>query len=195
VERGVLNDEGEISGRAQAAVRPISNEDFNRILDLGLPDEPYLLPRNGALVAEDQAPFDAPRDRAQLLTSRAIRDRAFRKRVLEAYDCRCALTGFQFINGGGRAEAEAAHIQSVEADGPDIITNGIALSGTVHWMFDRGLISLTDNLEILLSSKINDIDGVRKIINPEGQARLPKHPEWRPHPRYLKWHREECFAA
>ena len=40
-------------------------------------------------------------------------------------------------------------------------------------MFDRGLISLSDELEILLSSKINDIDGVRKIINPDGIARLP----------------------
>ena len=45
VERGVLNESGKISGRAQAAVRPISLEDFNRILDLGIPDEDPLLPR------------------------------------------------------------------------------------------------------------------------------------------------------
>ncbi len=195
VERGVLNEQGRISGRAQSAVRPISSEDFNRIVGIGLPDESELLSRSAALVSEDQMPFDAPRDRTLTLSSRAVRDRAFRKRVLEAYDCQCALTGFKFINGGGRAEAEGAHIKSVEANGPDIVTNGIALSGTVHWMFDRGLISLSDNLDILLSSKINDIDGVRKIINPTGLARLPANPEWRPHPRYLKWHREQCFAG
>lgn len=195
VERGVSNDEGRISGRAQSAVRPIAIDDFNRIISIGLLDEAELLPRSGAFVAEDQAPFDAPRDRTRVIASRAIRDRAFRKRVLEAYDCRCALTGFKFINGGGRAEAEAAHIQSVEANGPDIITNGIALSGTVHWMFDRGLISLTDNLEILLSRKINDIEGVRKIINPSGRAALPENQAWRPHPRYLRWHREKCFGG
>ena len=195
VEQGVLNEEGQISGRAQAAVRPLSEEDFDRILTIGLPDEAELLPRSGALVAEDHAPFDARRDRTLMLTSRAIRDRAFRKRVLDAYDCRCALTGLKFINGGGRAEAQAAHIRSVEADGPDIITNGITLSGTVHWMFDRGLISLSDDLEILLSSKINDIEGVRKIINIDGVARPPENRAWRPHPRYLKWHREVCFAG
>jgi putative restriction endonuclease len=195
VERGVLNEQGRISGRAQSAVRPISTEDFNRIVKVALPSEAELLPRSGAFVAEEQIPFDSPRDRTLMPTSRAVRDRAFRKRVLEAYDGRCAITGFKFINGGGRAEAEAAHIKSVEANGPDIITNGIALSGTVHWMFDRGLISLTDNLEILLSSKINDVDGVRKIINSDGRARLPMHSVWRPHPRYLKWHREKCFAA
>jgi putative restriction endonuclease len=195
VERGVLNERGAISGRAQSAVRPISDDDFNRIVAVGLPDEPELLPRSGAFLAEEHAPFEIPRDRALVLSSRAIRDRAFRKRVLEAYDCRCALTGLKFINGGGRAEAEAAHIRSVEADGPDIITNGIALSGTVHWMFDRGLISLSDDLRILLSSKINDIDGVRKIINSDGAARRPENAAWRPHPRYLKWHREQCFSG
>lgn len=195
VERGVLNDEGRISGRAQSAVRPVSNDDFNRIIRIGLPDDPELLPRSGAFLAEEQAPYEIHRDRTFLLSSRAVRDRAFRKRVLDAYDCRCALTGFKFINGGGRAEAEAAHVRAVESNGPDIITNGIALSGTVHWMFDRGLISLTDDLQILLSSKINDIDGVRKIINPSGRARAPINPEWRPHPRYLSWHRENCFNA
>jgi putative restriction endonuclease len=195
VELGVLNEEGRISGRAQSAVRPISAEDFNRIIMLGLPDEPDLLPRSGTFLAEEQVPYETERDRAFVLTSRAVRDRAFRKRILEAYDCRCALTGFKFINGGGRAEAEAAHIRSVEANGPDIITNGIALSGTVHWMFDRGLISLSDDLQILLSKKINDIDGVRKLINPDGIAHLPKNPAWRPHPRYLTWHREECFGG
>ena len=44
-------------------------------------------------------------------------------------------------------------------------------------MFDRGLISLSDDSRILLSSKINDIDGVRKIINPDGAARLPPRME------------------
>jgi putative restriction endonuclease len=195
VERGVLNDQGRVSGRAQSAVRPISNADFNRIVMVGLPDGAELLPRSGDFVAEEQVPFEGVRDRTLVLTSRAVRDRAFRKRVLEAYDCKCALTGFKFINGGGRAEAEAAHVKPVEANGPDIVTNGIALSGTVHWMFDRGLISLSDDLEILLSSKINDIDGVRRIINSSGVARLPMNQTWRPHPRYLKWHRDQCFAG
>ncbi len=195
VERGVLNERGAISGRAQSAVRPISSEDFNRIVGIGLPDEPDVMPRSGAMVGEDQSPYEIERDRVQMLGSRALRDRAFRKRVLEAYDCRCALTGLKFINGGGRAEAEAAHVRSVEANGPDIITNGLALSGTVHWMFDRGLISLSDDLEILVSRKINDIEGLRKIINPDGRARLPGNSELRPHPRYLNWHRETCFAA
>ena len=44
-----------------------------------------------------------------------------------------------------------------------MVQNGVALSGTVHWMFDRGLLAVVDNSEILLSNHINDVDGVRKI--------------------------------
>lgn len=195
VEQGVLNEHARISGRAQSAVRPLSDTDFNRIISLGIPNELEQPALTSTGVAEEQTPYDPPRDRELMLTSRIVRDRVFRSRILEAYDCRCALTGFKFINGGGRAEAQAAHIKSVEASGPDIVTNGIALSGTVHWMFDRGLLSLSDDLTILLSSRINDVDGARKIINPSGKANLPADPRLRPHPRYLDWHRSNCFKG
>jgi putative restriction endonuclease len=127
------------------------------------------------------------------LTSRIIRDRIFRKVVLRAYDERCAITGLKFINGSGRAEVAAAHIRPVEANGPDIISNGIALSGTTHWMFDRGLISLGDNLDILVSRQVNDPDSVRTLVNKSGRAIEPRRASDRPHPHFLRWHRERCF--
>jgi putative restriction endonuclease len=130
-----------------------------------------------------------------MLTKRTIRDRIFRTRVLKAYDRRCAFTDFQFINGGGRAEVEAAHIKSVQDKGPDVVQNGLALSGTVHWMFDRGLLTIADNAEILLSSHINDVDGVRKILRSDGRARFPDNAGDRPDPAFLRWHRENCFKG
>lgn len=196
VERGVLNLEGKISGRAQAAVRPISTQDFSRIVALGLGEEEPVLPRsddalNGPAIQEGPTPFqyELNRDRAVYLASRPVRDRAFRRLVLHAYEERCALTGLRLINGGGRAEVEAAHIRSVESGGPDSVNNGIALCGTAHWMFDRGLISLADNLEILISRKVNDPDSVRSIINRNGIAQRPRRVADRPNPRFLHWHR------
>src|SRR5713226_6809236 len=47
VERGLLNAQGRISGRAQAAVRPLAADDFNRIVAIGLNDSDPLLPRVG----------------------------------------------------------------------------------------------------------------------------------------------------
>ncbi len=200
IEHGVLNDGGRISGRAQAAVRPLSASDFSRIVRLGLDQAELLLPRvDPALPVsgffEEQAPFvfEESRERTQLLTSRIVRDRVFRKIVLRAYEERCAITGLKLINGGGRAEVAAAHIRPVEADGPDVVSNGIALSGTAHWMFDRGLISLSDDLDILISRQANDPDGIKGIVNRTGRAIGPQRLRDRPHPHFLQWHREHCF--
>lgn len=200
VEQGLLNDEGRISGRAQSAVRPLSSTDFRRIIDLGLREGVTLLPRDEAQTAsfelrDDQTPwdFDNARERISVLSTRAVRDRVFRKVVLQAYDERCAMTGLKLINGGGRAEADAAHIRPVEANGPDIVSNGLALSGTAHWMFDRGLIGLADDLTILVSRQANDTDSIRALINQSGRALSPGRIADRPHPSFLRWHREMTF--
>jgi putative restriction endonuclease len=203
IEAGLLNEQGRISGRAQAAVRPISPQDFDRILTRGLAEEHPLLPRVGQLEpATDweigeatQVPFayEQERERVAAMTTRVVRDRVFRRVVLRAYGERCGVTGLKLINGGGRAEVAAAHIRPVEHNGPDIINNGIALSGTAHWMFDRGLIGFKDDLEIIISRQVNDRDGVESLINRTGKLLGPQMERDRPHPAFLAWHREHCF--
>lgn len=188
--------ERDLAGRGQWSVRPLSAADFRRIADRGLSAE-ELLPRLDAApgsggMADEAAPFvfEEERERASFLMSRIVRDRVFRQVVLRAYDSRCAVTGLKLINGGGRAEVEAAHIRPVEEGGPDIVSNGIALSGTAHWMFDRGLIGLGDDLTVLISRKVNDVESVRTLLNKDGRARPPVRPGDHPHPLFLKWHRQ-----
>lgn len=202
IERGLLNADGRISGRAQSAVRPISPQDFNRIIARGLAEDEALLPRIDEPIRapglyEQPTPFlfDQARERVSQLSSRILRDRVFRRVVLNAYGERCAISGLKLINGGGRAEVAAAHIQPVHQNGPDIINNGIALSGTAHWMFDRGLITLTDDLEILVSRQANDPDGIYGFIQPSRRAKPPLRASDRPHPHFLQWHRTNCFKS
>lgn len=201
-ETGLLNELGRISGRAQAAVRTMSAADFRRIVNFGLQDtevmprldEPRTAPVPG-LADQPQADFvfEVERERVTGLSSRLLRDRVFRRVVLNAYGERCAVTGLKLINGGGRAEVEAAHIRPVEHNGPDIVNNGIALSGTVHWMFDRGLLGFSDTLDIEVSRHVNDVEGIRTLINPTGRLIGPQESRDRPHPAFLRWHREHCF--
>lgn len=200
VEQGLLNDQGKISGRAQAAVRPLSPPDFARIVERGLGRDEGILPRidpHGQVdgFSEPQTSFQhmPVRERVNQLTNRAVRDRNFRKNVLRAYGERCAITGLRLINGGGRAEVEAAHIRPVEHNGPDIISNGIALSGTAHWMFDRGLVGLSDDLSILVSRQTNDPDAVKSMINNSGALLVPERQANRPRAEFLTWHRNNCF--
>ncbi len=200
IEQGLLNDQGNISGRAQSAVRPLSDTDFARIINRGLIDEDGILPRLGDQSAVDgfaevHEDFDhvPMRERVKHLTNRTIRDRNFRRNVLRAYGERCAITGLRLINGGGRAEVEAAHIRPVEQNGPDIISNGIALSGTAHWMFDRGLVGLSDDMEILVSRQVNDRGAVTGMINATGHLLMPQRRSEQPRREFCSWHRENCF--
>lgn len=203
-ETGLLNEHGRNSGRAQAAVRPMSPKDFDRILSRGFAEDQPVLPRTGGLEPsagygfhDEQAPFDHEQERERLtaLTSRIVRDRVFRRVVLRAYGERCAITGLRLINGLGRAEVAAAHIRPVESNGPDIVNNGLALSGTAHWMFDRGLIGITDSLEIFISRHVNDRDGAESLVNNTGRLIGPIEDRDRPHPAFLNWHRANVFKV
>ena len=206
LETSLSKPDGSLNGGLiQWAIRPISDADFRSILLLGFTDENALLPRvdvpTGSAVGqgfEDAAAefiYDDDRQRVEQTISRIPRDRVFRKLVLDAYDSRCAITGLKLINGGGRAEVEAAHIKPVARHGPDTVRNGIALSGTVHWMFDRGLISLSDNLDVLVSRQANDPEQIWKLVNSTGKAFPPADAKLRPHPKFLEWHRGHCFKA
>jgi len=209
MESDLRKEDGSLNaGLIQWAIRPISDADFNQIVLQGFPEETDFLPRADLVerskdipewdgLSEDASGFthESERLRVEQTISRIPRDRVFRKHVLEAYDRRCAITGLQLINGGGRAEVEAAHIKPVAQHGPDTVRNGIALSGTVHWMFDRGLISLSDDLDILISRQVNDPTQIERLVNSSGRAFAPENPSLRPHPKFLGWHRDNCFKV
>ncbi len=100
------------------------------------------------------------------------------------------MTARKLVNGGGRLEAQAAHIRSVEHGGPDSVRNSLALSGTAHWMFDRGLIGFKNDLKIIVHRKVDDREGVESIINPTCKLKASEIESYRQHPKFLSWHRE-----
>ncbi|EBA15817.1 hypothetical protein RSK20926_14339 [Roseobacter sp. SK209-2-6] len=190
-------------GNNTSAVRPISDQDFARIIDAGLAvkREPNAIPRVGNFnletgFADEQAEYlhmSEPRD--SVLTQRAFRDRSFARQVKHAYGGRCSMSGLELRNGGGRPEVEAAHIIPVSNSGPDTVSNGLALSGTVHWMFDRGLISISDDREILVAKKAVDESTLERLLVPDRRLIEPVDPAFKPHKAYLRWHRENVFKG
>ena len=111
-----------------------------------------------------------------------------------AYGARCALTGLSLVNGGGRSEVQAAHIMPVAHDGPDSVRNGLALSGTLHWLFDRGLVSVAEDGRILTAPDALP-PPVLALLNPDGRVRPPSDASELPHPKFLKHHREVVAAG
>lgn len=130
----------------------------------------------------------------KMLLNRTIRDAAFRGTVLGAYDETCAVTGLRIVNGGGKAEAQAAHILPVAEGGLDIVQNGVALSATAHWLFDRHLISIGEDWRPLVShNKVPE--ALRMLFTPQNaRIRLPANQSYWPHPAFVAQHRER-FAA
>lgn len=144
------------------------------------------------LVAEKQSPFVAMTEERRIveqLVSRPFRDRAFKAAVKTAYQDTCAITGLRIINGGGRSEVQAAHIRPVADKGPDSVRNGIALSGTIHWMFDRGLLSTGEDYRLLVADRALP-DGVSRLLPADRQLRLPTERDLWPHPAFLAYHRK-----
>jgi putative restriction endonuclease len=100
------------------------------------------------------------------------------------------VTGLIIVNGGGRAEVQAAHIKPVAAGGPDVVQNGIALSATVHWLFDRHLISIDNDYRLLVSHNRVPAE-LTSLFRPEHQGlHLPTDRRLWPHPTFLAHHRE-----
>ena len=195
------------------AVRNISDQEYDTIWLAGFahvlggqerprpnpdPPEQPLPPISGFF--EDQnpyqadEPFDQDRKIVEQLVSRPFRDKAFSSAIKDAYRDTCAITGLKIINGGGRSEVQAAHIKPVAMRGPDSVRNGIALSGTVHWMFDRGLISIDEDYSILLA-KDRVPETVERLLVGERKLLLPQRPDLRPHPKFLAFHRNEIFRG
>jgi putative restriction endonuclease len=185
------------------SVRLLDQVDFVAIVDAGLSDT--LAPENRVRLELDPQHVDAETEQLltarptarrveQILLNRKIRDANFRNHVLDAYENTCAVTGLRIVNGGGRAEAQAAHIWSVADGGPDIVQNGLALSATAHWLFDRHLISLDDDFRLLVSH--NKVPAELRNLFPSSgeQIRLPKDPTLRPRKEFVAIHRER-FAG
>ena len=192
-ESKLVREDGKTNkGAFGRSVRELPRHEFDDIVRRGisLQAEPW---EHISAVAEE-VPEYVTRPIIELVTARKVRDIAFRRQVRAAYQNTCAATGLCLINGGGRPEVQAAHIRSVEADGPDAVRNGIALTGTAHWLFDRGLMTFSDDYQIILSP--HGVPGdVDKLIRADRKLVVPDTPELRPHPTYLRWHRENCFKA
>lgn len=196
-ERALQKDDGTTNrGAFGRAVRLISDAEFDAILRAGFAREinPPPLEEPWWGLAEPEIPFDRPI--VERLIERPLRDAAFARVVQEAYRATCSVTGLKIINGRGRAEVQAAHIRPVKDHGPDSVRNGLALSGTVHWMFDRGLISVGDPPDYpILTAGRGLPDQVLRLFNPDGRLLRPADQRFWPSPHYLKFHREHVFKG
>lgn len=153
---------------------------------------------HGAEVPDDEAtPEDPPADYTgevrRVVTAQRVKQHFFRRAVLASYRGRCCMSGL--------SESRllvASHIVPWSADPQNRLnpSNGLCLSAIHDRAFDQGLISLTDDLRVIVSDELRKrkepliehafsaIDGVA-IERPERFA---------PTIEFVRHHREVIFA-
>jgi putative restriction endonuclease len=196
-------DGGTSKGMFGRAVRVMSELEYDLVLKAGFATTLFetaasavtAVPAGearGGLSESDQTPFERPI--VERVVRRPFRDAAFAVAVKSAYGNTCAMTGIRIINGGGRAEVQAAHIRPVASGGSDSVRNGLALSGTVHWMFDRGLVSIDDDLTIL-TAEGHLPPTVTRLFNEDNRLIVPSRDDQRPNPKHVRYHRKTIFKG
>jgi putative restriction endonuclease len=80
------------------------------------------------------------------------RNPAFREAVLVAYEYRCAMCGYDGRLGTEAVGLDAAHLRWWAFDGPDSVENSLCLCSFHHKLLDRGVLGITDQHEVAVSS-------------------------------------------
>jgi putative restriction endonuclease len=190
LERAVIHPDGKGNrGAFGRSVRLLPRDEFTAIVQRAFLQELADTAPSELVLSEPMLQREAL---VRSLTTRTVRDRAFARQVREAYAGTCALTGLRVANGGGWLEMEAAHILPVERMGPDSVRNGLALSRTMHALFDRGFVTLRDDYSIVTSTTHPLPEKILSLLV-HGPARVPESRQLRPHPEFLRYHREHIF--
>jgi hypothetical protein len=126
-------------------------------------------------------------------TTRVIRNRSFRDLVMYFYEDKCAITGRQLvIEHNLFCNLEAAHIFARASGGGSHPSNGIALERNLHWAFDKGFFTLTDDFKVEVHPEAMDIPYLKEINGKK--IFLPEDSRSRPNSDSIKWHREHVFG-
>jgi putative restriction endonuclease len=184
------------------SVRTLAEEDATRILELGHAGSLGL-----AEYSETQREPLVAAERSRRLVEAVTRDARFRRDVTAAYDFTCAVSGLSTGSVSRRRASQlldAAHIRPVGDRGPDSISNGLALTPTVHRLFDQGLISArwSERQLVLLRSPQLDpamiespergtvirLDDGTPLILPANRANWPS-------PGQIRYHQHEVFKG
>jgi hypothetical protein len=127
---------------------------------------------------------DAPETVRRALINARIGQGGYRRRMLEVWHGRCALTGVDvpevLVASHAKSWADSSNEERLDQ------YNGLLLAGTVDKLFDAGLISFADDGCLLTSSAL-DASQLRSMGCPESMRLRSVHERHRP---YLKDHRQ-----
>lgn len=138
----------------------------------------------------DAANPPAARESARTVKTR-VNQNFFRQAVLSAYDEKCCITGVAIP-----ALLIASHIIPWKENTRERLNprNGLCLNALHDKAFDRGLLTVTPDYKILLSSKLRNAGAdAQKFFTAYAGKRINAPEKFAPAKEFLRYHNEEVF--
>jgi len=122
-----------------------------------------------------------------------VNQNVFRQMVIANYSCKCAITGIDILD-----LLFASHIIPWATNEQERLNpeNGICLSALYDKAFDKGLISVNERYEVILSSALNKNSGkgyFAKYFAPIEKVNLQMPQKYLPKREFLEWHWDCVF--
>lgn len=145
------------------------------------------------LESDELLPEDFTGETRQVLTTQRIKQHFFRRAVLSSYRGRCCMSGL--------SEPRlliASHIVPWSKDKANRLnpSNGLCLSAIHDRAFDKGLITLSDDFTIVVSSELKRLDEpfIKEVLLPLNGKMIELPERFMPSVEFVSRHRAEWFV-
>lgn len=124
-----------------------------------------------------------------------LRGSLFKREVPKKYKFTCCISKLSVdVTFNSTTLIEACHIEPFSVSYIDTISNGLALSPTLHAAFDRGLFTISDDYRVIVSNKFRESKSPHGLQQFNGQKILLPDLELHfPDLERLAWHRKHKF--
>ena len=121
-----------------------------------------------------------------------VRSHIFKREIPRIYDYTCCISGLRIDATMNASMIDACHIIPFSESHNDSITNGLALCPNLHRAFDRGLIGIDDNYQVIINPNFTEPkESVYSIMQFSGRRiLLPSVERYCPDLVSLRLHRE-----
>ena len=169
--------------------------DFKQVIEGLLAETEQISAYREELLQRVEHTFSIQKSIESTETEEPIRTAGFRQAIMGTYNYTCAVCQLYILTLDGESVTEAAHIIPFSESYNDDVRNGISLCQLHHWTFDKGLISLDRNYEVIVSELMLERGPTEWLLTTlRGKSiLLPEHNEFYPAQEALAWHREEIF--
>ncbi len=123
-----------------------------------------------------------------------LRGSIFKREIPKIYNNTCCISGMRIDASIAVSMVDACHIIPFGVSYDDTVTNGIALCPNFHRAFDRGLIAIDENYQVMVSDSFREDETAYSIKAFEGkEIKLPNLKSYYPLKENFDWHRINVF--